>query len=77
MNVYFDNAATTPLDQEVLSKMLPYMEEGLVTPHQFTKRAEKLRQQLKNLEVKLLISSLVNLEKFFLPLAGPRLIICS
>lgn len=32
MTVYFDNAATTPLDREVLNAMLPYMESHFGNP---------------------------------------------
>ena len=32
MNVYFDNAATTPIDRAVLDKMLPYLENGFGNP---------------------------------------------
>ena len=32
MNVYFDNAATTPMDKTVLEKMLPYLENGFGNP---------------------------------------------
>ncbi|MEZ4740108.1 MAG: aminotransferase class V-fold PLP-dependent enzyme [Flavobacteriales bacterium] len=30
--IYFDNAATTPLDPEVLEAMLPYMREHFGNP---------------------------------------------
>ena len=45
MNVYFDNAATTPLDQEVLSKMLPYMEEGFGNPSSIHKKGREHSQK--------------------------------
>ncbi len=32
MNVYFDNAATTALDPEVIEAMLPYLKEGFGNP---------------------------------------------
>ena len=38
MNVYFDNAATTPLDKKVLEKMLPYMEQEYGNPSSIHKR---------------------------------------
>lgn len=53
MKVYFDNAATTPLDPEVLEAMLPYMKEHYGNPssiHSFGRvtRAgiEKARKQV-------------------------------
>jgi len=42
MNVYLDNAATTPLDKEVLAAMLPYLENEFGNPsssHQYGRRA--------------------------------------
>ena len=30
--VYFDNAATTPIEKKVLDKMLPFMEDGFGNP---------------------------------------------
>ena len=45
MNVYFDNAATTPISKKVLDKMIPYMEDGFGNPsHLFIKEGEKLNQ---------------------------------
>ncbi len=32
MNVYFDNAATTPIDEEVLEAMMPYLKEHFGNP---------------------------------------------
>ncbi len=42
MKVYLDNAATTPLDKEVLAAMLPYLEHEFGNPsssHQYGRRA--------------------------------------
>lgn len=42
MKVYLDNAATTPLDKEVLAEMLPYLEHEFGNPsssHQYGRRA--------------------------------------
>ena len=42
MKVYLDNAATTPLDQEVIAAMIPVMEEGYGNPssiHAFGREA--------------------------------------
>ena len=47
MNVYFDNAATTPLDQEVLSKMLPYMEEGFGNPSSIHKKGREIKAAIE------------------------------
>ena len=42
MKVYLDNAATTPLDNEVIAAMIPVMEEGYVTLPLFMLLEEKL-----------------------------------
>ena len=42
MKVYLDNAATTPLDKEVIAAMIPVMEEGYGNPssiHAFGREA--------------------------------------
>ncbi len=55
-SVYFDNAATTPLDPEVLEAMLPYMKEHYGNPssiHSFGRKTkgaiEKSRKKLADL----------------------------
>ena len=47
MNVYFDNAATTPLDKGVLSKMLPYMEEGFGNPSSIHKKGREIKAAIE------------------------------
>ncbi len=56
MKVYFDNAATTPLDPDVLESMMPYMKEHYGNPssiHGFGRLAraaiEKSRKRVANL----------------------------
>ena len=41
MRVYLDNAATTPLDEEVLDAMLPVLKDGLGTHLPHTLMGEK------------------------------------
>ena len=47
MNVYFDNAATTPLSQRVLEKMIPYMEEGFGNPSSIHKRGREIKSAIE------------------------------
>ena len=47
MNVYFDNAATTPLDKKVLEKMLPYMEQGYGNPSSIHKRGREIKSAIE------------------------------
>ena len=42
MNVYFDNAATTPLDNFVLEKMLPYMGNNFGNPSSIHQKGRKV-----------------------------------
>ena len=42
MKVYLDNAATTPLDKEVIEAMIPVMEEGYGILPQYMLLEEKL-----------------------------------
>ncbi|HEY0262529.1 MAG TPA: aminotransferase class V-fold PLP-dependent enzyme, partial [Chitinophagales bacterium] len=55
MNVYFDNAATTAIDKEVLNEMMPYLTEHFGNPssvHAFGRKPkaaiEKARKILAN-----------------------------
>ena len=47
MNVYFDNAATTPLSKRVLEKMIPYMEEGFGNPSSIHKRGREIKSAIE------------------------------
>ena len=42
MNVYFDNAATTPISKKVLDKMIPFMEGGFGNPSSIHKRGREI-----------------------------------
>lgn len=48
MNVYFDNAATTPLDPEVLDAMLPYMKEKHGNPSSIHSYGRETRAAIDN-----------------------------
>ena len=47
MNVYFDNAATTPISKKVLDKMLPYMEDGFGNPSSIHKRGREIKSVIE------------------------------
>ncbi len=47
MNVYFDNAATTPLEKKVLDKMIPYMENGFGNPSSIHKRGREIKSAIE------------------------------
>ncbi|MBC6610182.1 cysteine desulfurase [Hymenobacter sp. BT507] len=47
-SVYFDNAATTPLDPEVLEAMLPFMREFYGNPSSIHGHGRKVRAVLEN-----------------------------
>ena len=46
MNVYFDNAATTPLDNFVLEKMLPYMGNNFGNPSSIHQKGRKVKSAM-------------------------------
>ncbi|TGE26774.1 cysteine desulfurase family protein [Hymenobacter metallicola] len=48
MAVYFDNAATTPLDPEVLDAMLPFMREHFGNPSSIHGHGRKVRAAIEN-----------------------------
>lgn len=48
MKVYLDNAATTPLDKEVLDEMLPYMTEHYGNPSSIHSFGRKTRAAIEN-----------------------------
>ncbi len=47
MNVYFDNAATTPIEKKVLDKMLPFMENGFGNPSSIHKRGREIKSAIE------------------------------
>ncbi len=48
MNIYLDNAATTPLDPQVLKAMLPYMEEHFGNPSSSHAFGRKTKTAIEN-----------------------------
>jgi len=60
MNVYFDNAATTPMDKTVLEKMLPYLENGFGNPSSIHKRGREIKSVIEKCRSK--IASLLSCE---------------
>src|SRR5208282_2181359 len=57
MKVYLDNAATTPLDKEVLAAMLPYMEKNFGNPssiHSYGREAKSAIEGARKTVAKLL-----------------------
>jgi cysteine desulfurase len=46
--IYFDNAATTPLDKEVLEAMLPYMQEHFGNPSSIYSYGRETRMAIEN-----------------------------
>ncbi len=60
MRVYLDNAATTPLDPEVLKAMLPIMEKGFGNPssiHSYGREVKSVIEQSRKTVAKLLNAS--------------------
>jgi cysteine desulfurase len=60
MKVYFDNAATTPLDKEVLNEMLPFMEDHFGNPssiHSFGRKTRSAIEEARKKIAKLLCVS--------------------
>ncbi len=60
MNVYFDNAATTPMDKTVLEKMLPYLENGFGNPSSIHKKGREIKSVIEKCRSK--IASLLSCE---------------
>ena len=54
--IYLDNAATTPLDKEVLQEMLPYMTEHYGNPSSTYSVGIKSRMAVESARKKWLIS---------------------
>jgi cysteine desulfurase len=48
MKIYFDNAATTPLDKEVLDEMMPFMTEFFGNPSSIHSFGRKTRAAIEN-----------------------------
>ncbi|MBT9394053.1 cysteine desulfurase [Hymenobacter sp. NST-14] len=48
MNVYFDNAATTPLDPEVLEAMLPFLQNHFGNPSSIHGHGRQVRAAVEN-----------------------------
>ena len=48
MNVYFDNAATTPLDPEVLDAMLPFLQNHFGNPSSIHGHGRQVRAAVEN-----------------------------
>lgn len=48
MNVYFDNAATTPLDEKVFASMLPYLINHFGNPSSSHKHGREVRTAIEN-----------------------------
>jgi len=76
MNVYFDNAATTPIEKKVLDKMLPFMEDGYGNPSSIHKRGREIKSAIEKSGLWSRIFYAVNQEKYFLHLGVLKLIIC-
>jgi cysteine desulfurase len=64
--IYFDNAATTPLDKEVLEAMLPYMTTHFGNPSSIYSYGR---------ETKLAVEKELNRVKYFLQVAELRVTI--
>ena len=60
MNVYFDNASTTPMDKTVLEKMLPYLENGFGNPSSIHKKGREIKSVIEKCRSK--IASLLSCE---------------
>ncbi len=58
MKVYFDNAATTPLDREVLNEMLPFMTEHFGNPSSIHSFGRKTRAAIEDARKK--VAKLLN-----------------
>ena len=76
MNVYFDNAATTPISKKVLDKMIPYMEDGFGNPSSIHKRGREIKSVIEKSRSK--VADILSCEpgEIFLLQEVLRLIIC-
>ncbi len=57
-SVYFDNAATTALDPQVLEEMLPFMKEGFANPSSMYLEGRMARQAVD--EARAQLGALIN-----------------
>ena len=48
MKIYFDNAATTSLDKEVLNEMIPFLSEHFGNPSSIHSFGRKTRSAIEN-----------------------------
>ena len=48
MNIYFDNAATTQLDQRVLDTMMPFMIDSFGNPSSIHKHGREVKAAIEN-----------------------------
>ena len=48
MNIYFDNAATTQLDQRVLDTMIPFMIDNYGNPSSIHKQGREVNSAIEN-----------------------------
>ncbi len=60
MNVYFDNAATTKLDNSILEKMLPFMVDGYGNPSSIHKKGREVKSAVEKARSK--IANILNCE---------------
>ncbi|NVO84859.1 cysteine desulfurase family protein [Hymenobacter terrestris] len=58
MNVYFDNAATTPLDPEVLDAMLPFLQTHYGNPNSIHGPGRQVRAAIEN--ARKMVAHLIN-----------------
>jgi len=60
MNVYFDNAATTKLDNSILEKMIPFMVDGYGNPSSIHKKGREVKSAVEKARSK--VANILNCE---------------